>query len=318
MSRALSMHSGWHQVAYERDLQLGLQTLRVAGLALMVVVREAGAAPEVYEGTCPHRGALLAKGGELCGDHVRCPFHGYPVELGTTGAEGRLSVRRFESLSIGGLLFVRRGGAEFDRGFAARLRELDATHFIVPGFVRRIKASAALVIENAFDGAHFRPVHRIRNEPQLIFSSPANETFVAECEFHLPASNWQGPQANRVTFEAVAYSPTLVLSSLGGPRPYRMLTATLPLGESECETRLSLMVPSGPSGKAPNREDLHFLLRQAEAGIQLDQAIWEGIEDGGAIRRVMPADAAVQAFQAFCRGFDEATTNVMPKVRPNE
>lgn len=294
------MHTGWYQLAYERDLKPGLNALTLAYRHLMVVYHEQDAQAEVYDGRCPHRGYLLGVAGELQGDRVICPFHGQAVGLGSASA-CRLSVPRYAALLVGGLLFVRPGGGA-DAGFAQRMASLDASHYIVPGFTRRIKAPAELVVENAFDAAHFQPVHRIGNAPLMAAGRSAQGAWAAAARFELPASAWQGAAASVVPFSTTAFSPTLVVTELGGARPYIMLSATTPIDAATCDLRLSVMVPSD-SGKPPDPEGLRYLLRQAEAGIDKDTLIWENLADGGAIGEAAPFDAPVLGFRQFCEDF---------------
>lgn len=293
------MHTGWYQLAYERDLKPGLNAVALAGHHLLVIYRDAQA--EIYDGACPHRGYLLGAGADLQQDRVICPFHGQAVGLGQERG-CRLSVPRHPSLLVGGLLFVRVGGGA-DAGFAERMAHLDATHYIVPGFTRRIRASAELVVENAFDCAHFQPVHRIGNAPLMEAGLGAHGAYLARARFELPPSAWQGAAPTNVPFTTVAYSPTLVVTELGGARPYIMLSATVPVDAGTCELRLSLMVPISEPGRAPDQESLRYLLRQAEAGIDKDTLIWENLADGGAIGNAAAFDQPVLGFRQFCESF---------------
>lgn len=291
------MHTGWYQLAYERDLKPGLNALTLGGRHLMVVYREGAA--EVYDGACPHRGYLLGVGGDLQGERVVCPFHGQPIGLGE-GRGCKLAVARHPSLLVGGLLFARPGAGP-DAGFGERMAKLDQDHYIVPGFTRRIQAPAELVVENAFDCAHFQPVHRIGNAPLMETARTRGGAYVARAKFSLPPSAWQGTSATEVPFTTTAYSPTLVVTELGGAHPYLMLTATVPVDAATCEVRLSVMVPGG--AQPPAEQGLRYLLRQAEAGIEKDCLIWENLADGGKIRHAIPFDEPVLGFRRFCEGF---------------
>lgn len=314
------MHHGWYQLAFERDLQPGLNPLSVEGLALLAVLTLQGgqARVAVYEGRCPHRGALLAEGGVFEGDQVRCPFHGYAVRLGSHESAA-LCVKAYPSLLISGLLFVKLD-ADTDAAviagdaFSRRMRALNDTHFIAAGFNRIIHAPAELIVENAFDGAHFQPVHQTLNQPRLrevaLTDGGLAESgvYCVEGEFQLPATPWQGSRPVVVPFQAQAFSPTLVLSQLGGPRPYSILTATLPLSGGGCQVRLSVLIEAGAQGA--DESGMRILLRQAEAGIAKDQPIWERLADGGALRHAMPADDTVIGFRRFCEQFK------FPAIRP--
>jgi len=287
-------------VAYERDLQPGRNALTVAGRHLLVVYDAEHGTAEAYDGTCPHRGYLLGVGGTLRGDRIVCPFHGQVIGLGS-GSGCALAVARHPTLLAGGLLFVRTGDA--DAGFAQRIAALDANHYIVPGFCRRIAAPAELVIENAFDGAHFQPVHGIGNAPAMETAQAAGGPYVGTARFALPPSAWHGDAPVAAPFRASAFSPTLVVTELGGPHPYIMLTATVPIDARLCEVRLSVMVPADEDGREPDAGKLRYLLRQAEAGVDKDALIWENLADPGAIVHALPFDGPVLGFRDFCAGF---------------
>jgi len=67
----------WYQVAYSDDLAPGaVRRLRAFGRDLVLFRGEEGAAG-LLDAYCPHLGAHLAEGGEVVGDVLECPFHGW-------------------------------------------------------------------------------------------------------------------------------------------------------------------------------------------------------------------------------------------------
>jgi len=294
------MHRGWYQLAYERDLKQGLNPAWIGEHPLMLVRR--GDDIGAYDASCPHRGANLCIGGQLEEDTVVCPFHGYRVALGDQG-DG-LRVKQYRVLSLGGLVFIRDSDG-LDCGFEDYLTELDREHYLVPGFTMELRTRPELVIENAFDNTHFRPVHGIRNEPQFQRrESRAGELGVTGT-FVVPASPWQKSAAQgemvSVPFTATAFSPSLVVSELGGMDPYFMITSALPT-EAGCTVRLSLALKPQPGGRPPSQEGARYLLRQATAGLEKDKPIWEHLPADAPFNPV-PADQWVLAFRAFADGF---------------
>jgi hypothetical protein len=203
-------------------------------------------------------------------------------------------------------VFVKRlGGPE--SAFRTRLEALDATHFIVPGFEMEVEAPASLVVENAFDATHFHPVHKLLNHPTLEGVQAGNGSYVVEGIFRVPPSQWQTrAQANGsdVPFRATAYSPTLVLSELGGEKPYCMLTSTHPVDERHCIVRLSLLIPSSANEGPPREADCHYLLKQAKAGIEQDALIWKHMKWPPVFSPV-ESDKTVLGFQKFCEMFND-------------
>ena len=71
---------GWFQVAYTAELQPGDVTpLKYFGRDLVLFRTESGRAC-VLDAHCPHLGAHLGHGGEVCGESVRCPFHAWSFD----------------------------------------------------------------------------------------------------------------------------------------------------------------------------------------------------------------------------------------------
>lgn len=76
---------GWYTIADSDDLAPGeVKPIRAFGREFVVFRGEGGEA-HVLNAHCPHLGAHLGHGGKVCGDRVRCPFHGWEFE-GQTGA----------------------------------------------------------------------------------------------------------------------------------------------------------------------------------------------------------------------------------------
>ncbi|WP_374147200.1 aromatic ring-hydroxylating dioxygenase subunit alpha [Sphingomonas sp. 28-63-12] len=293
------LHKGWYQIAFARDLSAGLNGAAI-GTRPLALVRD-GDRIRAFEAVCPHRGANLCRGGTLIGEAIRCPFHGLSIGLGS--ARAGLGVAEYPCLSIGGLVFVRAAsGAAGD--LPARLAALDATAFFVPGFELVIGAPAELVIENAFDGLHFRIVHAIGNQPDLRIVA-AGGSFAVEGEFLLPPSPWQQGAAGQshvaIPYRATAYSPTLVIAEMGGANPYMMITATVPAGPRQCVVRLSLVLPPGDNGAPPDAAACRYLLDGARRGLMEDKPIWEAMVDDPPFAPVA-GDAGVTGFRAFCAG----------------
>lgn len=298
------MEAGWYQAAFERELS-GELTAADLGPVPLVLVR-AGERIRAFDAACPHRGAHLAHGGKLDGAAIVCPFHGKRIQLGPAG---RYRVREHQVLGYGGMVFVGLG-EHCDNGFADLLGKLAVSHLFIPGFSLTVKVAADWVIENAFDGSHFRPVHGIGNEPSLevVPAGPGDElTFAVRGIFRLPPSPWRrtGGEATEVPFLAKAFSPHVVVTEIGGEFPYTAITAATPLpGGHCCRIRFSVAVPADgheslPAGQAPGY--YRYLLESSRTGIEQDIPVWEHL------RPVEPdydsADHTVIAFREFCAKF---------------
>jgi 3-ketosteroid 9alpha-monooxygenase subunit A len=294
---------GWYLAAYERELSGELTPVSIHGMPLVIV--NDGERLRAFDSVCPHRGANLAYGGELVDGAIICPFHANRVNLGLE--EGRrYCVREFPLLGYGGLLFVRLSD-EFENGLEAFLDGLAEGHFFVPGFGMTVTAPAPIVIENAFDESHFRPVHGVSNEPEFTIRPSEHGEFAVEGVFEVPPSVWQrsgNGEANTVTapFVARAFSPHLVISELGGSHPYVVITGATPLDKHQTRVRVSLAVPPEADGAPPDAELCRYLLRQAESGIATDATIWEHLSFDME-PSLSPQDTAVVEFERFCERF---------------
>jgi nitrite reductase/ring-hydroxylating ferredoxin subunit len=300
------MHGrGWYQVAFESELTREVTPAAVGARRLLLLRMPEGL--RITDATCPHRGADLGHGGRLDNGAIVCPFHGFHIGIGKPGAHG-LHVRDYPSLVIGGLVFARPCDGH-DNGFASMMKELGRQRIIVPGFTLKLRAAAEMVIENAFDQAHFRSVHGIGLHGGFRLRPSETGELAVEGSFELPSSPWQrgrpGTEGSVVPFTARAFSPGLVVSHLGGKYPYGVITAATPTPEGGCIIRLSLALEPDRTNRAPSRELIDFLLRRSRDGLDRDRLIWEH-RSGAAPVHYTPLDGPVRAFHDFCAGFAEA------------
>ena len=130
---------GWFQIAFERELADGLTPVHVGDVRMMALKQNGQV--RVLEATCPHRGANLAYGGKLCGDHVICPFHGERVHLGKSAG---FFVRDYDCLTTGGLVFVRMSDSAAT-DLPTAMKELQSRYTLFPGFSIEIEAPMEIV-----------------------------------------------------------------------------------------------------------------------------------------------------------------------------
>lgn len=293
-------YNGWYQAAFERDLTSAVTPLQVAGRHVIAV--RIDDRMRVFDAACPHRGAHLGYGGCLEDRHVVCAFHGCRVKL---GEKGKMSVAEIPSVCVGGCLFVCFSPAE-PAVFADHIAAIDVDHFIVPGFELIVRAPAPLVIENAFDNSHFKPVHKIRNEPEFIVLPESPGTFAVSGTFQIPASRWQRTTGDdgtvAVPFVARAFSPHLVVSQMGGAHPYQVITSATPLVEGSTAVRLSIAIPAGPDRTPPSADMCQYLLKQSRSGIEADAAIWERMLECARPQYTVD-DGVILRFRDFCGQF---------------
>ena len=76
--------NGWYEVMRSDDLAVGeVKAISMIGKHLVVFRDERGRA-HIMDGYCPHLGANLGVGGQVKGNCIKCPFHGWEFD-GETG-----------------------------------------------------------------------------------------------------------------------------------------------------------------------------------------------------------------------------------------
>ena len=81
-TRAADMMAEWLDIAAESDCPPGGSIERVAG-GRMVALANVDGVYHAIDGLCPHQGGPLGTG-ELCGEILTCPWHGWQFDV-TTG-----------------------------------------------------------------------------------------------------------------------------------------------------------------------------------------------------------------------------------------
>jgi hypothetical protein len=214
-------------------------------------------------------------------------------------------VRQYPTLNIGGLVLVRLSEA-YENGLSEALTSLDQDHYFVAGFVRDIKAKAALVIENGFDNLHFRTVHNICNVPRFRTRPSQHGELAVEGVFEIPPPQAALDRSSivKVPFLARAFSPGLVISQLQGEQPYVVITSATPTPDGFCRMRLSIALPGKQSQQPLDQELAQYLIEQSKIGIALDETIWEHLIPD-APTHLNLRDSTVLEFNKFCRPFEQ-------------
>jgi 3-Ketosteroid 9alpha-hydroxylase C-terminal domain len=185
---------------------------------------------------------------------------------------------------------------------------MDRDHYFVAGFAMKAPAPAELVTENGFDSAHFRPVHDVRETPELTVVNGTVSELRAEGTFVVPRSLWQRGEGDilRVPYTARGLSPGIILSHLGGEHPYYVLTAATPLGRRECIIRLSLAFPAAAQAGPPDNTRCEYVLTQSRKGLEKDLIIWQNMVDH-APQRLTSEDKTVMEFRRYVSRFPMVT-----------
>lgn len=297
------MREGWYQVLFERDLVEGVTPVDFVRPLFALKTRKG---VRVFDAVCPHRGANLAYGGVPDQDAIVCPFHDRRIGLGASCGSG-YEVKEYRTLLVGGMLFVGLSDHPDDE-FVSLMTELDRDHYFINGFTLPVNVPADMVIENGFDATHFRPVHGVRNTPQLQVERVSANELVAAGAFMVPLSPWQRELSEsgllQVPYRARAFGPGVLVSHMGGEDPYYVITCAAPVAPRRGVARLSIAVPSGPGGAPPDADRCEYLLRQMQSGLEKDQRVWDRMVLDTP-NRFAPEDASVVAFRQFVNSLAE-------------
>ena len=304
-------YGGWYQIAFERDLQADVSSVPVGDRRLLIV--RSGGAINVYDATCPHRGADLGVGGKLLDPRVlTCPYHGHRIALGGEGG-GPYCVAKYPSLVRSGLIFALVGGFEVGK-LPDMLDYLERTHKIFAGFTKTIKVPPEMVIENAFDWAHFPPVHDVL---KVEYGEPTVEdgVFTATTKLRVGPSMWQGSgdgshDDDGTTFVEVpllarAYSPNLTITQVavgGGDHPHFVIASAVPMLDGTSTIRLSVAMPRLVEGLDPPQEFADLMLQFESMGLEQDRPVWENLALN-ATPKYTAEDDNVLKYRKFCERF---------------
>jgi nitrite reductase/ring-hydroxylating ferredoxin subunit len=178
----------WYQAAWSRDLPVNaIKSLTLCGKRLVVF---RGEDKNVYalDAHCPHLGADLGVRGKVCGNQIRCAFHGWQFDgsgackkLPSNGKiTPQMNTRSWRVLERYGIIFI-----HFDpQGIAAHdnfpeVPILDQGSWGEPvGHAHPIFTRQSDVLENGVDMEHFSSVHGVpMNNARLTEESNGNLIF---------------------------------------------------------------------------------------------------------------------------------------------
>jgi hypothetical protein len=190
---------------------------------------------------------------------------------------------------------------------------LERTHKIFAGFTKTIKVPPEMVIENAFDWAHFPPVHDVL---KVEYGEPTVEdgVFTATTKLRVGPSMWQGGgdgshHDDGTTFVEVpllarAYSPNLTITQVavgGGDHPHFVIASAVPMLDGTSTIRLSVAMPV-VEGFDPPQEVADVIMQFESMGLEQDRPVWENLALN-ATPKYTAEDDNVLKYRKFCERF---------------
>ena len=158
---------GWFCVGLSKELAPGRIESRAFMGREVVLFRTASGVPALMDAYCPHMGAHMGKGGEICGESIRCPFHYFEFEPKGTcvatpyggPAPRSARARTWPVVEKNGLLFAWHHPEESPPEF--ELPELPTAGFEGPmSHAWSLRTHPQEISENSVDVGHFGVVHR--------------------------------------------------------------------------------------------------------------------------------------------------------------
>ncbi|MFN8051564.1 MAG: Rieske 2Fe-2S domain-containing protein [Acidimicrobiales bacterium] len=261
--------NGWYALASSSDLAPGDVVSVIAVQREFAVFRGADGEVHVLDAHCPHMGAHLG-GGDVVGDTLACPYHGWQfagtgacVEIPYSDARipSRACVRSYPVREVAGmvLFWYHAGGAEPDYEVPG-VDEIDDPAF-TDAFVHRGELVASLqdMAENNVDYTHFYFVHRREalNESTSKFTTDGPFSTVVE-RF----------DDGKLVFTRYTYGPGIAL--LRVTDLMTVLTATTPIDRRHVRLLWHFYLPHNLADAA----DAIIEGVTGEFGLGADRPIW--------------------------------------------
>jgi len=311
---------GWFQVAYSRDVGPGdVVSMSYFGEQL-ICFRDSTGTAHVLDAYCPHQGADIGVGGEVEGDCVKCPFHGWlfdgngrNVEIPYAKSVNRAArLRAWPVDERAGCIFVWHSTSGSPPAWELpQVPEFDDDSFEwhVPEDARwQIRTHVQEIYENTVDVAHFATVHKVANFGSIdVCEDGPMFRAVAEVSFVTP----RGPVAGAVDSELWGLGLDVVRHR-GLGRSCTLLTAT-PIDGERVDVRYTFLVLRDSDTGEMSRLGIG-MMRDFLNQISQDIPIWEN-----KVYRTKPqlarGEGAVIAFRKWAqRSYPEAA----PAVTQNE
>lgn len=266
--RSVSFPSGWYAVAYSRELPRGqILTRRLMDLEIVVYRTESGVVVAILA-HCPHLGGHFGHGGEIIGECIRCPYHGFCFDtkgtcVSTTSYAKKVPNIRataFPVSEINDIVYV-----HFDKWGRGPHWNIPAceTHDWSPlAFQTRVIRLQKFqdLAENLVDVGHFATVHRYTEaqirKPFVVDGPSFTVGYAATVDYATSASN---KFLNRLRISRTPFENEIIAFGLGYARvevtiplyrlQYRVFVLTTPIAGGLYELRTALSVKLFPDSQ---------------------------------------------------------------------
>ena len=305
----LPIPAGWFVVAESQELQPGdVKPLTVFGGERVLYRTRAGRAA-LLDAHCPHLGAHLARGGQVEGDGLRCPFHGWVF-----ATSGRCqSVPYARRIPRHEPLRAWRLEEKAGRLWSWHARDGRTPNFSPPSLEEAdsaawrtlttrtwtIRSCLQELAENGADSAHFRFVHDMREVPQM--QSRFEGPFIRSRTETVFPRRQGAPVPGLIDVESTGLGCDVMRYQSEGQTRLVEIVTTTPIDPEAVAVRMTYHVQQdAPRGEVADMEAMaKWLVWQFEKDIP----IWEN-KRYRANPPLCDGDGPIGAFRRWCRQFD--------------
>ncbi|MBC5793742.1 MAG: Rieske 2Fe-2S domain-containing protein [Sphaerospermopsis kisseleviana] len=168
------MPNSWYRVGFSKDLRPGeVKALRYFDKDLVLFRTESGEAC-IFDAHCRHLGAHLGHGGEVKGEGIQCPYHGWIWEKNGscnyvpyphTGCNPNVKIGKWPVAELNGTIFTYyHSEGKAPTWEMPQFPEFYGGEWVsaVQMYKRNVKCSIQEIAENNSDTAHFSHLHGAR------------------------------------------------------------------------------------------------------------------------------------------------------------
>lgn len=284
--------AGWFQVGWSHEIsELGVLPIQCFGRDLVAYRAKSGKLTAL-DAHCRHMGAHLGYGGEVAGDDIVCPWHGWKWDCSGNNVDIPYGTRRVPAPSIRSwpirelagiiLLWHHPEGNEPDWEPPPLDTETAGHHFDAGcTYQETVGFPPQYVVENIADIVHIKTVHRWTDVPEVLECRADGPRFITTFEGIVDGRDGRdGPR--RLRMEQEAWGPGLILNRVGGTFAGVQLGAFTPIDDTTTMGRMSVWMPPRPGDTEADaaRRGQRYVQVQAQEvfGPTSDRPIWDHLE----------------------------------------
>ncbi|GAB3200704.1 Rieske 2Fe-2S domain-containing protein [Nocardioides hungaricus] len=290
--------SGWYQVAWSDEIAAGQSVpMRYFDTELAAYRGDTGTL-HISDAFCAHLGAHLGYGGQVEGDAIRCPFHGWKWD-----AEGRncdipysrpkqmgLQIKQWPVREVDGVVLLWYGANGEEPAWEPSPFIWDESadvefwpiHPDTAHEWRGVKFPPQVVTENSCDAAHFKYVHQASKVPDVKSYGEKGHFFRTEVMMEFGGdkpSTWatpHGPVDGLIINDA--YGLGYVASQFTSFDTVYTCTATTPIDATTSDHRATVWIPKTRGDGSPLDEKLRDRwTKQQFSQHEADFPVWENM-----------------------------------------